>query len=445
MTQSDPLPHVVIIGGGFGGLTAAQSLARAQVQITLVDRSNHHLFQPLLYQVAMAGLSPAEIAMPIRSILAKQENATVLLGEVLRIDLPKKEIIVRGESERRIGYDYLILAAGARTNYFGHDEWADHALGLKDLDEAVEIRRRVLVCFEAAELETDPARRQELLTFVVIGGGPTGVEIAGALAELSRFVLARDFRNIDPSKTRVVLVEGGPRILPSFHESISRSAVAQLEQLGVEVRLKTVVARIGDGCVEAGGEPIRAETIIWAAGVRASDLTASLGVELDRVGRVIVQEDCSIPKHPEAFAIGDIACFMENGKPLPGVSPVAMQQARFVAQTIERSLDNQPRRSFAYFDKGSMATIGRSRAVAEMGRIRLHGFIAWLAWLAVHIWYLIGFRNRFVVMFDWIWSYVMYRRGARLITGHVLAPDTRTMAHALAPRSVEPPRADPPA
>jgi NADH dehydrogenase len=366
--------------------------------------------------------------MPIRSILAKQKNARVLLGEVTRIDVQARVIRVRGEIEEEIAYDFLIVAAGARTNYFGHDDWANHALGLKDIDEAVEIRRRVLLCFEAAELETDPERKKELLSFVVIGGGPTGVELAGALAELSRFTLARDFRNIDPSKTHVVLVEGGPRLVPSFQEATSESAQRQLEQLGVDVRTKSIVTDIRPGVVTLGNERIRARTIIWAAGVRASPLGAMLGAELDRAGRVMVNEDCSIPGHPEVFAIGDIANFLENGKTLPGVSPVAMQQARFVAEMITRSIDNQPRRTFKYFDKGSMATIGRSRAVAEIGRIRLQGFIAWLAWLAVHIWYLIGFRNRFVVMFDWFWSYVMYKRGARLITGHALAPslDGRT-------------------
>jgi NADH dehydrogenase len=417
---------VLIVGGGFGGLTAAQSLKGIDVDVTLIDRSNYHLFQPLLYQVAMAGLAPTEIASPIRTILRKQRNVQVLLGEVMRIDLEHRTLFVRGESDRTMSYDYLILAAGARTNYFGHDEWSRWALGLKDLDEAVAIRRRVLVAFEAAEFEADSAKRKGLLTFVVIGGGPTGVELAGALAELSRRVLARDFRVIDPSQTHVLLLEGGPRILPAMDETLSKKALDQLKDLGVEVRLGATVTAIDAHGVHVGGELVPSTTVIWAAGVRASPLADSLPIERDRAGRIIVQDDCSIPGHPEAFAIGDIAHFKgADGKPLPGVSPVAMQQARFVATMIERSMHNQPRRAFEYWDKGTMATIGRSRAVAQAAGFKLSGFIAWLAWLFVHIWYLIGFRNRFLVLFDWFWAYVLYRRGARIITGRVIGTHKR--------------------
>lgn len=424
-------PRVIIIGGGFGGLTAARALGRAAVEVVLIDRSNHHLFQPLLYQVAMAGLSAPEIATPIRSILRRQENTTVLLGEVTGIDLAARNVTVSGEKTRVFAYDYLIIAAGARTHYFGHDEWKKYALGLKDVDEAVEIRRQVLVAFEAAEFELDPERRRELLTFAIIGGGPTGVELAGALSELARHVLARDFKRIDPSSTRVLLLEAGTRVLPAMDETLSQRALEDLRfRLGVEVRLRARVTGIDAQGIHLGDETIRASTIIWAAGVRAAPLAEKLGVELDRGGRIIVKEDCSIPGHPEAFAIGDIALFLDaSGHALPGVSPVAMQQARFVAEVIQRSLEGQPRRAFEYFDKGSMATIGRSRAVAQVGRLRLDGFIAWLAWLAVHIWYLIGFRNRVIVMLEWFWAYVLYRRGARLITGHVLMP------RALAPRT----------
>jgi NADH:quinone reductase (non-electrogenic) len=431
---SGPRARVLIIGGGFGGLTAAQSLRRAPVEVTLVDRLNHHLFQPLLYQVAMAGLAPTEIASPIRTILRKQKNVTVLLGEVISIDLLRKQAVVRGESDRVMSYDYLIIAAGARTNYFGHDDWSKHALGLKDLDEAVEIRRRVLVAFEAAEFESDSVRRKGLLTFVVIGGGPTGVELAGALAELSRHVLARDFRVIDPSHTRVILIEGGPRILGAFDPVLSERAAAQLKSLGVEVRLGAPVKNIDELGVHLDEETIASTTIIWAAGVKAAPITAGLGVDLDRAGRIVVAEDCSIPGHREAFAIGDIAALEgKDGKPLPGVSPVAMQQARFVAQMIERSIGNQPRRRFEYWDKGMMATIGRSRAVAETMGLKLSGFIAWLAWLFVHLFYLIGFRNRFLVLFDWFWAYVLYRRGARLITGKVIGTPKRAELAATAP------------
>jgi NADH dehydrogenase len=410
-------PHVVIVGGGFGGLTAAQSLDGAELDITLIDRTNHHLFQPLLYQVAMAGLSPAEIASPIRSILAHQDNVKVLLAEAERIDLTERAVHLRdGETLR---YDHLILATGAETSYFGHDEWEQFAPGLKSIDDGVEVRQRVLLAFETAEREPDEAKRQALLSFVVIGGGPTGVELAGALAELSRYVLDTDFRVIRPEKAKVRLLEAGPRILASFSEELSTSAVEQLAEIGVEVRTGAKVTKIDNTGVYLEGEKIACSVVLWGAGVRATALTKTLGVELDRAGRVVVEKDLTIPKHPEAYVIGDTAAFLhDGGKPLPGVSPVAMQQARTVAKSIRRALEEKPRLDFSYFDKGSMATIGRKRAIAEMGKMRLSGFVAWMAWLFIHIWYLIGFRNRIVVLFTWFWSYVTYRRGARLITGY---------------------------
>lgn len=417
----DPQPHVVVIGGGFGGLTATQALARSPVRVTLIDKTNHHTFQPLLYQVAMAGLSPADIAQPIRSIVHRQSNATVLMAEVSSVDLAART--VRIDDGGVLPWDFVILACGADTSYFGHDDWAKEAPGLKSLEDAVDIRRRVLLAFELAEREPDPKRREELLSFVVIGGGPTGVELAGALAELARFALDRDFRSIDPSATRVRLLEAGPRILASFPEDLSERAVAQLHELGVEVRTGARVSSIEPGGVRLGEERIACSVVLWAAGVRANPLTKTLGVPLDRSDRVPVNEDLSVPGHPRAFVIGDAALVRgKDGKPLPGVSPVAMQEARAVAQSIGRAIDGQEAKAFHYTDKGSMATIGRSRAVAMMRRIHLSGWIAWLAWLLVHIWYLIGFKNRLVVMINWAWSYVTYRRGARLITGYAV-PD----------------------
>jgi NADH dehydrogenase len=415
--------HVVVVGGGFGGLAAARALARAEVDLTLVDRQNHHLFQPLLYQVAMAGLAPTEIAVPIRSILRGQRNAFVLLDEVVAIDLDNRTVqLAQGQP---IAYTYLVLAPGARTAYFGHDDWSHFAPGLKSIDDAVEIRRRVLLAFEAAEREPSPEKRAKLLSFVVIGGGPTGVELAGAVAELARFALSRDFRVARPNEARVLLVEGGPRVLPTFAPELSEKAVMQLSELGVHVRTGTVVTGIdGDGVRLKTGEVVIAETVVWAAGVASSPLVRALGVPVDRQGRAIVELDCSIPGHPEVFVIGDAASFTDqaNGT-LPGVSPTAMQMGRYVAALIRteaRAVPGAaavPREPFHYVDKGSMATIGRSRAIAQVKRLRLSGWLAWLAWLAVHIWYLIGFRNRFLVFFDWAWSYITYRRGARLVTG----------------------------
>ena len=409
--------QVVVIGGGFGGLAVTRALARDAVQVTLVDRRNHHLFQPLLYQVAMAGLSPAEIAVPIRSVLRRQRNARVLLAEAMRIDTAAHQVFLREAPP--LAYDFLVVATGALTSYFGHEEWRNVAPGLKDIEDAVEIRRRVLLAFEAAEREPDSELRRRHLTFVVIGGGPTGVELAGAIAELASYVLARDFRAINPESTRVVLLEGGPRILNTFAPQLSDRALRSLAGMGVEVRTGAQVTHIDEEGILLGSERIRAATVLWAAGVGAAPLPKDLAVPVDRAGRARVERDCSLPGHPEIYCIGDAAAFLpEIGKTLlPGVSAVAMQQGRFVARQIGRRIDGRPLESFVYRDKGSMATIGRSRAVAEIGKIRLSGFIAWLAWLLVHIYYLVDFRNRTIVIINWAWSYLTYRRGARLITG----------------------------
>ena len=409
--------QVVVIGGGFGGLAVTRALAREAVQVTLVDRRNHHLFQPLLYQVAMAGLSPAEIAVPIRSVLRAQKNARVLLAEAVRIDAAAHQVVLREAPP--LGYDFLVVATGALTSYFGHEEWRNVAPGLKDIEDAVEIRRRVLLAFEAAEREPDSEMRRRNLTFVVIGGGPTGVELAGAIAELASYVLARDFRAINPEDTRVVLLEGGPRILNTFAPQLSDRAAHSLAGMGVEVRTGAQVTQIDDEGVLLGSERITAGTVLWAAGVAAAPLPKDLPVPVDRAGRALVGRDCSLPGHSDVFCIGDAAAFIpENGKTaLPGVSAVAMQQGRFVARQIGRRIDARPLETFVYLDKGSMATIGRSRAVAEIGKIRLSGFIAWLTWLLVHIYYLVDFRNRIIVIINWAWSYLTYRRGARLITG----------------------------
>jgi len=418
--RMDARPHVVIVGGGFGGLTAAQALESAPVRVTLVDRTNHHTFQPLLYQVATAGLSPAEIAQPIRSILRDERNATVLMVEASRIDAGARRLHLSDGTF--LDWDFLIVACGAETSYFGHDDWARVAPGLKSIEDAIEIRQRVLVSFELAEREPSPLRRAELLSFVVIGGGPTGVELAGARAELSKFVLDRDFRHADPSQAKVRLVEGGPRILPSFPDDLAESAVAQLHQLGVEVETGARVTSLEPGRVVLENRSIACSVVLWAAGVRANPLTATLGAPLDGSGRVKVEKDLSVPSYPRVFVIGDAARLDgKDGQPLPGVSPVAMQQARTVARSIRRALVGRDSVPFSYFDKGSMATIGRRRAIAMVDRMHLSGFLAWMAWLLVHIWYLIGFRNRLVVLITWAWSYVTYRRGARLITGYSLS------------------------
>ncbi len=409
------MPHVVIIGAGFGGLTAARALKRVPVRVTLVDRENHHLFQPLLYQVATAALGSSDVAAPTRSVLAHQANVAVMLGEVTGVDLEAQRVDL---ADGAIYYDYLVIAAGAETSYFGHEDWRGIAPGLKHLDDALEIRRRVLLAFETAEKEHDPERRRELLNFAVIGGGPTGVELAGALSELARGVLARDFRSIDPTSAQVVLIEAGDRIFSTFAEDLSKKAVAQLEQLGVNVVTGARVAEVDEhGLTLASGERVSAATILWAAGVRPASLAAKVGAERDRGGRIVVQDDLSIPGHSNAFVIGDMAAFVDRGQLLPGVSPVAMQEGRAVARNISATIRGRKRQPFRYLDKGLMATIGRSRAVAQIGSIHLSGWLAWMTWLLVHIWYLIGFRNRIVVMFNWAWSYFTYKRGARVITG----------------------------
>jgi NADH dehydrogenase len=415
MIRPNTLAHVVIVGGGFGGLYAARALARRPVRVTLLDRRNHHLFQPLLYQVATAAVNPADIAVPLRSILRRAANITVLLADVAKVDLADRRIVLdRGE----IGYDALVLAAGASHSYFGHDDWEVFAPGLKTLEDALEIRRRVLLAYEAAERERDGAEQRALLTSVVVGGGPTGVELAGALGEISRQTIARDFRLIDPTKARIILLEGGPRILTTFPESLSRRAEDALRRLGVEVRTQAIVTRVTADAVWLGGEQIRARTVLWAAGVAAAPLARTLGVPLDRSGRVLVAPDLSIPDHPEAFAIGDMCAFLhQTDAPLPGVAPVAIQQGRVVADNVLRRLRGQPTRPFRYRDKGNMATIGRAAAVAVLGRFELSGLLAWLVWLLVHIMFLIGFRNRFLVLFEWAWAYLTWHRGARLITG----------------------------
>jgi NADH:ubiquinone reductase (H+-translocating) len=413
-------PHVVVVGGGFGGLNAARALAGRPVRVTLLDRRNHHLFQPLLYQVATAALNASDIAAPLRAVLRRARNVTVLLARVERVDLAARRLVLdRGE----IGYDALILAAGAGQSYFGHDDWEVFAPGLKSLEDALEIRRRVLLAYESAEREADGAEQRALLTFVVVGGGPTGVELAGALAEISRQTIARDFRVIDPTKARVVLVEGGPRVLASFPPSLSGRAQRALERIGVEVRTGSIVTRVTADAVWLGAEQIRARTVLWAAGVAGAPLARTLGVALDRSGRVPVEADLSIPGHPDAFAIGDMSlCRGPSETPLPGLAPVAIQQGRHAADNVLRRLQGRPTRPFRYRDRGSMATIGRAAAVATVGGIELSGLVAWLAWLLVHIMFLIGFRNRFLVLFEWAWAYVSWQRGARLITRPWRAP-----------------------
>lgn len=423
------MKRVLIVGGGFGGLRVAQGLAGVRgVEVTLLDRRNHHLFQPLLYQVAMAGLSPAEIAYPIRTIFSRKRNIRVLLERATGVDLAGKRLHTVGSGDHP--YDYLVLACGTRHSYFGHDEWEEHAPGLKSLAEATEIRRRVLTAFELAEKEQNPAKQKRLLTFVVIGGGPTGVELAGALGEISRYTLSRDFRHVDPERARVILIEAGPRILPSFKDELSQRATRDLESLGVTVWTSTLVTAVNEVGVVLGEETLQAATVLWAAGVGPSELNKGLGVPLDRGGRVIVERDCSLKDHPEVFVIGDQAHFEEEpGKPLPGLAPVAMQQGTLVAANILRELKGKPREPFHYRDKGQMATIGRRRAIVQMGRLEFGGFFAWLTWLLVHVYYLIGFKNRLFVMLEWFWSYVAFRRGARLIVAkdwRQITPDAST-------------------
>ena len=457
MDKLNQPPRVVIVGAGFGGLNAAQALAKAPVQITVIDRKNFHTFQPLLYQVATAGLSPGEIAAPIRSILRSHKNVEVLMAEVSAFDLERRTVMT---SEANIPYDYLIVAAGAGHSYFGHDEWEPYAPGLKTIEDALEIRRRVLLAFELEERQAAAGETTARLNFVVVGGGPTGVELAGTLAEIARHALAHEFRSIDPASTHILLLEGGPRVLPAYAEDLSRSAQEQLNRLGVEVRTSTTVTQIEPGAVVAGNTRLPATIVLWAAGVAASPLGKKLGAPVDRAGRVLVQPDLSLPGHPEVFVIGDLAALKdEHGKLLPGVAPVAMQQGRYVAKLIREEISkgirkgapplsrslrqggdvdvpadlpagvpdasHPPRPPFHYWDKGSLATIGRAAAVAEFGKIHISGFVAWLAWLFIHILFLIGFRNRLLVFIQWAWSYVTYERGARLITGSTYLPGWR--------------------
>jgi NADH dehydrogenase len=421
----EPRPRVVIVGAGFGGLEAAKKLAGEEVDLTVLDRTNYHLFQPLLYQVATAALSPADIAAPVRAILHDHKNVEVMLAEVQSVDVNNR-IVHTGDL--RIAYDYLILATGSRHSYFGHPEWERLAPGLKSLEDAVEIRRRILLAFEYAEKITDPAERAAAMTFVIIGGGPTGVEMAGAIAEISRYTLARDFRHIDPSSARIVLVETEPRVLATFPEDLQIKAMKQLRDLGVEVRTGVRASNLTEEGLKVGDEYIRSRTKIWAAGNNASFVGKSLGAPVDRVGRVIVNDDLTIPGHPEVQVIGDLANFTNQYKePLPGVSPVAMQQGRHAAGNILGMLAGRPPQRFWYFDKGSMATIGRNKAVADLHAVHLSGFPAWLVWLFVHIIFLVGFRNRLVVLMQWAWSYLTFNKGARLITRNFQA-ETRPPA-----------------
>jgi NADH:ubiquinone reductase (H+-translocating) len=413
--MQDGTRHVVIVGAGFGGLYAARALRRAPVQITIVDRRNHHTFQPLLYQVATAGLNASDIAAPIRRVLRKQKNARVLLAEVTAIDPARKRVIF---ADGELAYDVLILAVGATHSYFGHAGWAAHAPGLKTVEDALEIRRRVLLAFEAAEREPDPVRRRAWMTFVVVGAGPTGVELAGALAELANHALRCDFRQIHPHEARILLLEGSAQVLPTYVPELGEQARRQLGELGVEVRTKALVAGIDEDGVLVEDKRIEAKTVLWGAGVAASPLGRTLGVPLDRAGRVLVEPDLTVPGHEDIHVIGDLASIaQENGAPVPAVAAAAIQEGRLAAQNVMRTLQGLPRLPFHYRDKGSLATIGRAAGIADFGKIKLSGFLAWLAWLAIHLFFLIGFRNRVLVLFEWAWSYLTYERGARLITG----------------------------
>ena len=437
MTQNDKFARVVVVGAGFAGLNAAKALANAAVQVTVLDRKNHHTFQPLLYQVALAALSPAEIASPIRNVLRGAKNTEVLLGEVSAFDLERRVVTTHaaGDSDAlEIPYDYLILAAGATHAYFGHAEWEQYAPGLKTIEDATEIRGRVLLAFEHAEREAFAHNVTPQLNFVVVGAGPTGVELAGAISDISREYLQKDFRTIDPSKSRIILIEGGPRVLAAYPPDLSASAQKQLEEMGVEVRTGAMVTNIELGMVTVGKEKIAAAVILWGAGVSASPLGRMLGVPVDRAGRVLVEQDLTIPGHPEVFIIGDLAAAEEPGetaqsrpgatvsdedkhtKYVPGVAPAAIQMGKFAARQIRRSVNGEAREVFRYRDKGSLATIGRSHAVGDLGRFHISGYFAWLAWLFIHLFFLIGFRNRIMVMMEWAWAYISFNRSARLIT-----------------------------
>jgi len=404
--------RAVVVGGGFAGLAAVRGLARAGLDVTLLDRRNHHLFQPLLYQVATAALSAPDIAAPLRKILRRHRNVSVILGDVTGVDAAARAVIL---GEERETYDFLVVATGASHSYFGHDDWSAHAPGLKSLDDALTIRSRVLLAYEAAERTDDDQARRACLTFVVVGGGPTGVELAGALAEIARTTLTRNFRRFDPRDARVILLEGEERVLGAYDEGLSESARRQLERLGAEVRTGARVTGVDAGGVEIGAERIAARTVLWAAGVAASPLGRSLGAPLDRAGRVLVEPDLSVPGRPEVFVAGDLAAVTSDGRAVPGIAPAAIQMGKHAAANVERRIRGEPTRPFRYRDRGMMATIGRSAAIAVIGRLRLTGLPAWLAWLFVHIWFLIGFRNRLAVLLDWGWAYLTYQRSARVI------------------------------
>ncbi len=408
-------PRVVIIGGGFGGIAAAHALRRAHVDITLIDRTNHFIFQPLLYQVATAALAPSDITAPIRWVLRSQKNTEVLMAEAREIDTERR--VVRVDDDlRELAYDYLILAPGSRHSYFGHDEWEPYAPGLKAIEDASEIRRRFLLAYEIAEKSDDPKEQQEYLTFVIVGGGPTGVELSGAIPFIAKKALVAEFRRVDTRRTKVILVEAGPRILPSFPEDLAQHAYRDLADLGVEVRVNSFVTKVERDGVWVGGAKIPARTAFWAAGNKASPLGKFLGAPLDTAGRVKVIDDLSVPGHPEIFAIGDLATFQQEGRLVPWVAPAAIQQGAFAAKSIIRDTRRQPRKKFHYFNKGDLATIGRSRAIADFGRVRFTGRLAWFLWLFVHIMYLVGFRNRIVVLIEWAYAYFTYQAGVRLIT-----------------------------
>ena len=409
--------QIVILGGGFGGITAAKRLRKVHAQITLIDRNNYHLFIPLLYQVATAGLSPADIAVPIRRILRKQKNAKVIMSEVVGIDLEKKEVVAQ---KGRIGFDYLILSPGSAYNYFGHTDWEQWAPSLRGVPDATRLRKKILSAFETAEHEDDPERVKALLTFSIVGGGPTGVEIAGAIAELAKKVLHEEFRAINPGQATITLYEAGPRILAGFSEELSNKAVGALEKLGVQVEVQSKVEHITSGQLQVNGTKLASDTIIWAAGVKVPHLGDWLSAKTDGTGRIVVESDLSVPSYPHVFVIGDAACVTDKkGKPLPAIAPVAMQQARFVADVIQCRMTGSTKTfSFRYIDKGQLATVGRSSAIAQFGNIGLSGLLAWLLWAIVHIFYLIGFRNRTLVFLQWAWAYFTYERGARLIVSH---------------------------
>jgi NADH:ubiquinone reductase (H+-translocating) len=422
MPHVPPAPHIVIIGGGFGGLAAARALAGRPVRVTLVDRHNYHLFQPLLYQVATAALSPGDVASPIRWILRRQKNVQVLLANVRSVDVNARSIVL--DRDESLSYDYLVLATGSAHSYFGHAAWGARAPGLKTLDDALEMRRRVLLAFEAAEREHNPARAKRLLTFVIVGGGPTGVELAGALAEIARQSLRHDFRRIHPESARILLLEGGPHILASFAAPLRDAAKASLERLGVEVRTGAQVADVNEDGVLVGAERIPAQTVLWAAGVAASPLAASLGAPLDRIGRVLVDPVLTVPGRPEVFVVGDLCALQQDGQWLPGVAQVAIQQGAQAGRNIARAIGGQTLERFRYRDYGTMATIGRGAAVGEVFGLKIRGWFGWVFWIFLHIFWLIGFRNRIAVMTEWAWAYVTFQRRIRLITGERLWPSS---------------------